>query len=162
MTKQRSGWFLETNGNRVIQAMQRPDGVQKGVRTILQERGLWNPELKLNEARERFDKQEYFCFPGWLDETLTSEKGFLLDFTLNFIVSSIILNYVGALPKTSHGEAAATRFEGFSRFFLRPENLCLLQRYARFARNALVTWMHIESLIPSEHSGYLRRQSSMQ
>ena len=85
VAKQRSGWFLDTNGNRVIQPMQRPDGVQKGVRTILQERGLWNPGMKLNEAREILAKQEDFCSQkGWLDETLTLEEGFLLDFYPKF------------------------------------------------------------------------------
>ena len=32
--KQRPGWFIDNNGIRVTQDMQRPDGVQKGVRTI--------------------------------------------------------------------------------------------------------------------------------
>ena len=50
--KQRSGWFLDTNGNRVIQPIQRPDGVQNAVRTILQERGLWNPWMEIIKARE--------------------------------------------------------------------------------------------------------------
>lgn len=85
VAKQRAGWFIDTNGNRVSQPMQRPDGVQKGKRTILQERGLWNSSMKLKEARALLAKQQDFCSQkGWLEETLTSGEGFLLEFYPKF------------------------------------------------------------------------------
>lgn len=83
--KQRPGWFLDTEGNRVIQLMLRPDDIQKGVRTILQERGLWNTSLKLAEARELLSNQPDFRSQrSWLEETLGSQEGFLLDFYPKF------------------------------------------------------------------------------
>ena len=82
---QRPGWFLDSDGNRVIQSMQRHDGIQKGVRSILQERGLWNALLKLAEAREILSNQPDFSSQrSWLEETLGSQEGFLLDFYPKF------------------------------------------------------------------------------
>ncbi len=48
----RNGWFVNQSGERVEQVMQREDGVQKGLRTILLERGLWPSKgLSLSMAR---------------------------------------------------------------------------------------------------------------
>ena len=82
---QRQGWFIDSNAIRVTQNMQRPDGVQKGVRAILKERGLWTTALKLPEARELLAQQPDFqSQQSWLQETLGSEDGFLLDFYPKF------------------------------------------------------------------------------
>lgn len=83
--KQRPGWFIDDNGIRVTQSMQRPDGVQKGVRTILKERGMWTAALKLPEARDLLAQQPDFqSQKSWLQETLGSDGGFLLDFYPKF------------------------------------------------------------------------------
>jgi hypothetical protein len=83
--KQRSGWFIDDNGIRVTQTMQRPDGVQKGVRTILKERGLWTIALTLPEARELLGQQpDFLSQKSWLQETLDSDDSFLLDFYPKF------------------------------------------------------------------------------
>lgn len=85
MQSQRPGWFIDTEGERVIQPMQMPDGVQKGVRTILKERGLWNASLKLAEARMLLSIQpDFSAQKSWLEETFGSEDGFLLDFYPKF------------------------------------------------------------------------------
>jgi len=49
----RPGWYTDSSGQRVEQPMQRADGVQKGVKSILQERGLWPAAgIALKQARE--------------------------------------------------------------------------------------------------------------
>jgi hypothetical protein len=64
---------------------QNSDGIQKRVRTIFKERGLWNTALKLPLAREILSQQ-----PGllsqkkWLEETLHSEEGYFLVFYPKF------------------------------------------------------------------------------
>jgi hypothetical protein len=40
----KAGWYLDKDGVRVVQSMQRADGIQKGVETILTERGKFHDE----------------------------------------------------------------------------------------------------------------------
>ncbi len=51
MLKTRDGWFMNANGDRFVQQMHHPNGVQKGIKQILIERGLFtdnnNIALKL-------------------------------------------------------------------------------------------------------------------
>ena len=83
--KQRAGWFISPDGVRVEQSMQTPEGIQKGVRTILAERGIWNPTFKLTTARELLSKQPDFnAQRSWIEETLMAQPGFFLDFYPKF------------------------------------------------------------------------------
>ncbi|KAJ1342087.1 hypothetical protein BSLG_003349 [Batrachochytrium salamandrivorans] len=50
MKKMRNGWF-EIDGVRHIQPMQYLDGLSKGLDTILKERGMWHPSMKVKDAR---------------------------------------------------------------------------------------------------------------
>ena len=69
----KDGWYMDADGNRIIQSMINEDGEQKGIRTILMERGLWRPGMKLDEARKLLTEQPDFkeqkedC---WLWETI--------------------------------------------------------------------------------------------
>ena len=77
----RPGWFLDHQGNRIEQSMVMQDGkTAKGVRRVLQERGLWNPDLRLNTARELLSQQpDFIQQKEWLEETVTN-AGYYIDY----------------------------------------------------------------------------------
>jgi hypothetical protein len=58
---QRDGWFQHCDGSRIVQSMVSDTGKQKGVRTILEERELFVPGMKLAEARKLLSLQPDFC-----------------------------------------------------------------------------------------------------
>ena len=81
---QRSGWY-EEDGVKIAQSMQTSSGVQKGVRTILKERGLWQNYYSLKGAREVLSQQPDFAEQtGWLEEIVRRHPGFIIDFYPKF------------------------------------------------------------------------------
>ncbi|CEG48686.1 uncharacterized protein PHALS_06496, partial [Plasmopara halstedii] len=75
VSSMRSGWFIDDRGAKVEQCMQTEDGVQKGLRTILMERNLWNPGMSAKEARETLSKQPDFeSQKEWLEETVVENQ----------------------------------------------------------------------------------------
>lgn len=56
----RAGWFVDDNGQRVVQKMQTNERKQKGLRTILEERSLFIPGMKLKECRTLLAQQPDF------------------------------------------------------------------------------------------------------
>ena len=77
----RAGWFLDQNGNRIEQKMVLDDGVtSKGLKRVLQERGLWNSSLNVKEARKLLSMQDDFSGQKeWLEEVV-AEGGCSIDF----------------------------------------------------------------------------------
>lgn len=77
----RNGWFHNSNGERIVQSMVLDDGVtSKGVKRVLEERGLWMPRMKIREARKLLSEQEDFrSQKEWLAETV-SDAGYLIDY----------------------------------------------------------------------------------
>ena len=68
--------FVNASGELIVQKMQyipagQTESIQKGVKTILQERGLWTPKLKLPEARAILSDQDDFkASKIWLQEVV--------------------------------------------------------------------------------------------
>ena len=80
----RDGWFRDENGALVKQKMQSDNGVQKGLKAILQERNLWQKDMTKSEAVRILEAQEDFVSQkGWLDEVIT-QHGFMVDFFPKF------------------------------------------------------------------------------
>ena len=66
----RDGWFSLDNGV-VSQPMLTSEGVQKGIRTILEERGLWVDSMRLDDARAVLSQQPDFqAQKSLLEETI--------------------------------------------------------------------------------------------
>ena len=60
-----------TTWNGAEQLMQHPDGTQKGIRTILQERGCWRDGMVLEDARRILNSHPDFAVSkSWLQETV--------------------------------------------------------------------------------------------
>src|SRR5690242_11549824 len=65
--------------------MQNERGQQKGLRTILQERGLWRINMKKGDAERVLAEQSDFKEQQeWLQEVVTSEPGFIIDYFPKF------------------------------------------------------------------------------
>ena len=77
----RDGFYFE-NGVHTVHTMTNAKGEQKGLRTILTERGLWTPGLKKNEAKAILLAQDDFCkgqLKSALEEVILSLGG-MMDF----------------------------------------------------------------------------------
>jgi hypothetical protein len=81
----RPGWFINENGDRVIQSMITESNKQKGLRSILEERRLWAQDFRRDEARKLLAAEPDFASQkGWLEEIVTGEPGFIIDFFPKF------------------------------------------------------------------------------
>ena len=142
--KQRSGWFIDDNGIRITQTMQRPDGVQKGVRTILKERGLWTTALKLPEAREFLGQQpDFLSQKSWLQETLGSDDSFFLDFYPKFHCEFNFIELYWGAAKAYARRNRDYRFEACRPCCQKHCGLLLFLPYDVLRANASAIWTHI-------------------
>jgi hypothetical protein len=58
---------------------------QKGLRSILEERRLWAQDFRRDEARKLLAAEPDFASQkGWLEEIVTGEPGFIIDFFPKF------------------------------------------------------------------------------
>jgi transposase len=80
----RSGWYLNNNGECIVQEMMSAEGKQKGIRSILTERGLFVCHMQLKEARNILSKQDDFREQKSLLEETVSSKGHKIIFYPKF------------------------------------------------------------------------------
>ena len=80
----RPAWYFQ-DGVKITQPMQTATGMQKGLRTIFEERGLWVPRMGLKEAKELLQCQPDFREQRtWLRETVEKHDGCLIDYYPKF------------------------------------------------------------------------------
>jgi hypothetical protein len=71
----RDGWYYNEAGERMIQVMVNEQGVQKGIKKILEERGLWLDSMTLQEGKLLLSQQMDFrvsSYSSLLKETIES------------------------------------------------------------------------------------------
>ena len=79
--KLRDGWYKDADGQRVVQPMQQPGtGVQKGLQSILRERGLWPAAgMTVPAARKRLaEEPDFMAQKGRLVERMVDSEQFVL------------------------------------------------------------------------------------
>jgi hypothetical protein len=99
-----AGWYYNDKGERIVQKMQIA-GKQKGVQTILGERGFFTAELKLPAARKILATQPDFANQLPLLNKRWRRLVMRLSFTQNFIQNLISLKCFGAEGDCSQGLA---------------------------------------------------------
>ena len=115
--------------------MQSADGIQKGVRTILMERGLWTPTLKLPAARKVLSGQPDFRSQrSWLEETLEAEEGFLLDFYPKFHCEFNFIELYWGASKAYVRRHCDYTFAGLQRLLPIALDSVAIESIRRFAR----------------------------
>ena len=82
---QRAGWFFDANDVKQKQLMVKENGQPLGLKSILQERGLWDCTLSLQGARQLLSEQPDFREQKeWLQEIVENHDGFIIDFYPKF------------------------------------------------------------------------------
>ena len=79
----RDGWYLDQQGNRITQKMMNENGIQKGLKSILTERGLFMEEQKLNVKELTLllsDQPDFKEQKGWLQEQVEKHHHQILFF----------------------------------------------------------------------------------
>lgn len=81
----RDGWFINDQEERVSHSFKNAKGEQKGLKTILEERGLWHPSTKKKDAVALLQRQPDFLEQKeWLSEIVTALPGFQIAFFPKF------------------------------------------------------------------------------
>ena len=131
---QRDGFYM-LDSVKCVQPMQREDGVQKGLVSILKERGMWQAGLRLAEARKLLQEQPDFQEQGeWLQEIVSRADDCLIDYYPKFHCEfNFIELYWGQAKRYSRPNCDYS-FAGLQRVVpeaLLSVPLSLIQKYAR-------------------------------
>jgi hypothetical protein len=131
---QRNGFFM-LDGVKYAQSMQREDGVQKGLMSILKERGLWQAGLRLADARKLLQEQPDFQEQGeWLEETVSRNDNCIIDFYPKFHCEFNFIELYWGQAKRYVRRNCDYSFAGLQRVVpesLRSVPLSLIRKYAR-------------------------------
>ena len=129
---QRDGWFLQ-NGVKTRHSMVNSQGLPKGAKTILQERGLWDSTVGLEGARALLNEQPDFMEQKeWLEEVVTSH-GHMIDFYPKFHPEFNFIEMYWGHAKAHCRRNCDYTFPGLQRIL--PEALKVpLESIKRFAR----------------------------
>ena len=71
----RDGWFLDANGICIVQTMTAAGGIQKGIKSILTERGLFTAGMRLNDCRKLLSAQPDFVAQRPLLKETVEDRG---------------------------------------------------------------------------------------
>ena len=81
----RDGWFVNQEGERVTHLFKNANNQQKGLKTILSERGLWRDGTKKGDAVDLLRAQpDFIGQKEWLAETVSSQNGSEIGFFPKF------------------------------------------------------------------------------
>jgi hypothetical protein len=131
---QRDGFFM-LDGVKYLQSMQREDGVQKGIVSILKERGLWQAGLRLADARKLLQEQPDFQEQReWLEETAGRFEDCIIDFYPKFHCEFNFIELYWGQAKRYTRRNCDYSFAGLQRAVpeaLRSVPLSLIRKYAR-------------------------------
>jgi len=132
--KLRDGWY-EKDGVRFTQSMvTAPDEKPKGIKIVLQERGLWNPSLRLNTAKELLGSQpDFMAQKSRVEETIEAAGHvalFLPKFHCEF---NFIEMYWGALKYycREHCDYSLTKLLPTIKAAMEHVKLASIRRYTR-------------------------------
>ena len=142
--KLREGWF-ETDGVRVVQSMVMPsDEKPKGIKMVLQERGLWNDGLRLESAKALLAAQPDFASQKSRVEETIEAAGHIAIFLPKFHCEfNFIEMYWGALKYycREHCDYSFAKLLPTIEAAMNNVTLASIRRYVATPASAGDTWM---------------------
>jgi hypothetical protein len=105
----RDGYYYDQDDNKIIQSMRNENGEQKGIRRILQERGLWRDQFKLDSAIEILRNEPDFVAQShmsWLKEVVTSAHHMFIYFPKFHPEFNFIERYWGMAKRYARSKCA--------------------------------------------------------
>jgi hypothetical protein len=142
----RSGWFIDCDGERVEQSMVTQNGLSKGLKRVLMERGLYIPGLSVQGAKSLLKPQPDLKKQMELLQETLLEEGFLIDYYPKYDCE---FNYIEMFWGAAKAFARARCTFNFNDLVnLVPQALIAFrkQKYENLLGNRTGTWTLIASM----------------